>query len=133
MRSLAHALVSSKQLVFSLRNCIGKIRRQFGDVQICIAIHHVSRAIIIEEHAKIVKGALHLGVLPGTARVYGLVHLCGSAVHVGKNVVGAVVIAEARSPDAVAVNVLTVFKAVFGPEIELVLRIRLEFPVHQIA
>ena len=50
----------------------------------------------------------------------GAKHLKAEAVHVGEDVVGSFVVAETRSPDALAVNLLAVFQAKVRAEVQAV-------------
>ena len=78
------------------------------------------------------EAALHRGARPRTFGLDGTKHLRRLAVYVGEDVEDAVVIAEARRPDTVAVNVLPVFKAILGTKVKFVQRIGLEVPIDQV-
>ena len=109
----------------------GEIGIQLVDrVGVSIAGDDVDFAVVVEEHRQVVL-ARELVVLPGAVGRLGAEDLQARAVDVGEDVEHPVVIADARRPDAPAVDV-SAFQAIGGAEVEPVDAVAGQFPVHQV-
>ena len=83
---------------------------QLGALHRAVAVDGVDFAVVVEEHAKVVDIALHVVVGPRPADVPGGVALQALAVDVGEYVELPIGIADARSPDALTVDLAVVLK-----------------------
>ncbi len=78
------------------------------------------------------KAALHRRARPRPIRIGGSEPLSCLAVDVREDVELAVMVAEGRRPDSLAVDILAVLQPVGRPKVELVHGIGDEFPVDQV-
>ena len=131
--AFAHAVFFRDQQPLRPRNNIKQCGIELRDAHIGVSPNHVDSSIVIEQHAQVMEAALHRRACPRALRVRRSKHLRHLAIDVRKNIERAIVIAKARRPDSLAVNALSVFKTIFGAEVEFVERIRFKVPVDQVA
>ena len=111
----------------------GEILIQFDDADGPGAEDGVDLPVVIEQDGEIVQALFDAIVLPWAAGIGGAEDLQAEAVHVGEDVIGSVVVAEARGPDAPAIDVLAALQPEVRAEVEAIEGIADELPVHQIA
>ncbi len=69
------------------------------------------------------ESTLHRGAFPGTAGLSGCKNQCRMSCDIGKDIKGAIVMAEAWCPDAAAIYILAIVEAEFGAEVKPVARV----------
>src|SRR5207237_221541 len=97
------------------------------------SVDGVDLPVIVKQNGKIMQALLDAIVLPWTARIRGTIHLKAEAVHVGEDIIGSVVVAETRGPDAAAVDVLAAFQAEVRSEVQAVKGIADDPPIQEVA
>ena len=107
---------------------------QLRAVYLTIAVNGIDLSVVVEEYGEVVYFTFHIMVFPGAADVFRRIALQPLAVDVGEYVELVIGIADAGSPDALAVDFIVVpqRKGVFG-EVEAVKAIADILPIDQIA
>src|ERR1035438_3526506 len=129
VRAFAHALGGLDQHAIGARHQSGEVLVQFHDADGSGAIDGVDLPVIVEQDGEVVETLLDPVVLPETARIGGAIHLKAEAVDVGEDVIGSVVVAETRGPDAAAIDALAGFRAEVRAEVQAVEGIADDLPV----
>ena len=102
-------------------------------VYLAVFMYGIHLPVVVEEHREVVDVAFHVDVCPRSFGLVGYKHLHAVSVDVAEHVELAVVIAYARSPDALSVSLLAILQAELVAETEEVVhRITAEAPVDEV-
>ena len=98
-----------------------------------VLVDGIDLTIVVEKHTEIVDVTLHVVMRPRALDIFRGIALQALTVDVGKHIELAVGIADARRPDALAVDFLMVLQSkTVLREVKAVEAVRGKFPVHKI-
>jgi len=117
VRSLAHSLLRRDEDAIGSGDQARQFGIQFDNAYRPRPVYRVDLAILVEQDGEIVEPGLDAIVLPGTPRVRGAEHLQPEAIHIGEDVVDSLVIPKARSPNPLAVDLLSILEPERGTEV----------------
>ena len=103
----------------------------FYQMHLVIPMHGVN-LVTIEKHAQVIDATTHILVLPWAFWLIGGKHLQAMVVYIDKDVELPVVVTDAGSPDAIAIDTFFPFKVKVWPQIQFVKDVSDKVPIHQV-
>src|SRR5690606_23555250 len=112
--ALAHAIAGRDDHPLAAFDHAGQVRLEFHQPYLVVVVDGPYPAVVVEQHRQVVQVALDHRVLPRPGRILRGEHVQAALVDIGEDVEAAIVVAQHRRPDALAVEVLALLQAVLG-------------------